>query len=55
MLYGVGGGEPMTLIVVATILALVAISAAYVPARRATRVDRVFATVAYLYQSIYIL
>ena len=38
-LYGVGAVEPLTLVVVAAILATVALAAAYVPARRAARVD----------------
>ncbi len=39
VLYGVGSTEPMTLATVSVILATVALTAAYLPARRATRVD----------------
>jgi putative ABC transport system permease protein len=39
MLFGVGAGDPATLLVVAVMLALVALAAGYVPARRAARVD----------------
>jgi predicted permease len=39
MLYGVQANDPLTLIVVAMLLALVALAACYIPARRATRVD----------------
>jgi len=39
MLFGVGPGDPATLLVVAVLLALVALAAGYVPARRAARVD----------------
>jgi len=38
-LYGVSTTEPMTLITVSAILATVALAAAYLPARRASRVD----------------
>jgi len=38
-LYGVGAAEPLTLVAVAAILATVALSATYLPARRAARVD----------------
>jgi predicted permease len=39
MLYGVQANDPLTLIAVAVLLALVAVTACYVPARRATRID----------------
>jgi putative ABC transport system permease protein len=39
MLFGVGPGDPATLLMVALMLALVALAAGYVPARRAARVD----------------
>ncbi len=39
VLYGVGSTEPMTLAAVSVILATVALTATYLPARRATRVD----------------
>lgn len=39
ILYGVGARDPVTMTAVAAILALVALAACYVPARRATRVD----------------
>jgi ABC-type lipoprotein release transport system permease subunit len=35
----VGPGDPATLLMVAVLLALVALAAGYVPARRAARVD----------------
>jgi putative ABC transport system permease protein len=39
MLFGVGAADPATLAVVAVLLAVVALAAGYVPARRAARVD----------------
>jgi ABC-type antimicrobial peptide transport system permease subunit len=39
MLFGVTGTDPMTYLAVAGVLGVVAVLAAYVPARRATRVD----------------
>jgi len=39
MLFGVGPGDPATLLMVAVMLAVVALAAGYVPARRAARVD----------------
>ena len=38
-LYGVRAGDPLTLVAVAGLLAVVALAACYIPARRATRVD----------------
>jgi putative ABC transport system permease protein len=39
LLFGVGGADPLTFIAMPALLALVALSACYIPARRATRVD----------------
>ena len=39
LLYGVGTGDPVTFVVVAGLLAVVAWAACYVPARRATRIN----------------
>ena len=43
MLYGVGAGDPWTLVAVSAVLAAVAVAACLVPARRALRVDPVTA------------
>ena len=42
-LYGVGANDPLTVIVVAVLLAAMSLLACYFPARRATRVDPVAA------------
>jgi putative ABC transport system permease protein len=39
LLFGTGPFDPLTFAVVAAALALVALAACYVPARRATRMD----------------
>ncbi|MBF5043558.1 ABC transporter permease [Aggregicoccus sp. 17bor-14] len=39
MLYGVGGGDPLTYAGVALLLGMVALAASYLPAHRATRID----------------
>jgi ABC-type antimicrobial peptide transport system permease subunit len=43
LLYGVGAGDPLTLVVVTLLLGMVAMLACLVPARRATAVDPVIA------------
>jgi putative ABC transport system permease protein len=39
LLYGVGERDPLTFVAVAVLLALVALLASWIPARRAARVD----------------
>jgi putative ABC transport system permease protein len=43
LLYGVSARDPMTMALVATLLALVALLACYIPAERATRIDPLLA------------
>ena len=43
LLYGVRPSDPVTLVIVALVLAVVAASASFIPARRATRVDPMIA------------
>jgi putative ABC transport system permease protein len=39
LLYGVGAGDPLTFLAVSLVLLVVVVSACYIPARRAMRVD----------------
>jgi ABC-type antimicrobial peptide transport system permease subunit len=43
LLYGVAPTDPLTFATVGVLLALVAVAASYLPARRATRIDPILA------------
>jgi len=43
LLFGVGARDPMTMALVGALLAIVAIAACYIPARRATKIDPLIA------------
>jgi putative ABC transport system permease protein len=43
LLYGVTASDPMTFIVVAALLTIIALVACYIPARRAVRLDPLLA------------
>jgi ABC-type antimicrobial peptide transport system permease subunit len=43
MLFGIGSNDPVTLLVVAAALALIALLACYIPARRAMKVSPIVA------------